>query len=161
MLRKAVESYSGGACLEIGAGNCGTIVALTKSFDLTVGTDLVRPGNADWEGGKSEIVIADTATCFVSESFDLVVFNPPYLPSSVIEDRAVDGGRGGVEVPLRFLREALRVVKRSGKVVMVLSSHSLIAEIELECARMNVRVRRTSEKELFFERLYVLEASRD
>jgi release factor glutamine methyltransferase len=91
--------------------------------------------------------------------FDLVAFNPPYLPSETIEDIAVDGGEGGTEVPLLFLQEALRVVKKDGRIVMLLSSQNSTEEIRRECSRKNFTLRSIASKELFFERLYVYEAS--
>lgn len=159
LLRRAVRAYSGESCLEMGAGKAGTVIELAESFELAVGTDLVPPGRLDWKGQPGNFVLADRATCFKDESFDLVAFNPPYLPSETIEDIAVDGGSGGVEVPLRFLKEALRVVRRSGKVVMLLSSQDSFQEIKSECAKRNVGLRRIAEKWLFFEGLYILEAS--
>ena len=57
------------------------------------------------------LILADAASCFMDGCFDLVAFNPPYVPSGKIEDVAVDGGAEGTEVALRFLEEALRVVE--------------------------------------------------
>jgi release factor glutamine methyltransferase len=156
-LRSVVKGHSGGSCLEIGAGNCGTLVELADSFELVVGTDLVRPGKIDWKHHKGDLLIADTAACFRDRSFDLVVFNPPYVPTETIEDVAVDGGKGGIEVALRFLHEASRVVKKDGRILMLLSSTDSIDGVIEECHRMGLEIQKTAERRLFYETLSIFE----
>jgi release factor glutamine methyltransferase len=156
LLRRALRCYKGRMCLEIGAGNCGTLAELAERFWLAVGTDLVLPSAG---AGRGEFVLADGASCFRDSSFDLVAFNPPYLESEELVDRAVDGGRGGVEVPLHFMREALRVVKkRGGRVVMLLPTAAPVEPFEAECRRAGARLRRVQSERLFFEELSVFEA---
>jgi release factor glutamine methyltransferase len=158
-LRSALRRYSGSACLEIGAGNGGTLVELAKSFDLVVGTDIVRPETTDWRESGANYVIADAASCFRRGAFELVAFNPPYVPSEGISDRAVDGGREGTEVALRFLGDALEAVRGDGRIVMLLSSDNPVGEFEAECARKGFAMTKVSERRLFYETLHVFEAS--
>ncbi len=160
LLRRALASYSGGACLEIGAGNAGTLVDLSVRFGTVVGTDLAMPGMVDWRARGADFVLADRARCFRSESFELVVFNPPYLPSEEVSDPAVDGLKDGAEVPLSFLREALRVVTRQGRVVFLLSDTSPRGEFEEICGKAGFQMRQVAEMRLFYERLCVFEAAR-
>jgi release factor glutamine methyltransferase len=158
LLRGAVESDSGVACLEIGAGNGGTLVSVSKNFQLVVGSDLVRPRMSDWSDAGANYVLADLAACFRDEAFDMVAFNPPYLPSDGVGDPAVDAGREN-EVPLAFLREALRVVKESGTIVMLVSAESPIERMRAECNRRNFLLTRTYSRHLFYEELVVYRAS--
>ena len=120
LLRRAVSKFSGGSCLELGAGNAGTLIELSRRFAIAVGTDIVRPAMTDWKKARAEFVLGDGASCIRSSTFDLVVFNPPYIVAAVGADPAVEGGEL-LEVPLMFLKEALRVVKSTGRVVMVLN----------------------------------------
>lgn len=159
LLRETIRGRSGGSCLEIGAGNAGGLMELAEGYDIVVGTDLVAPEKVEWRCGGGTFVLADAATCFRDGCFDLVVFNPPYLPSETIEDVAVDGGTGGVEVPLHFLREAMRVVKRDGRILMLLSSENPLEEIQRECSRKGFELKRVARKKLFYEELYVFEAA--
>ncbi len=117
LMVRALSSVEGGNCLEIGFGSGAVLQALHPRFSLVVGTDIVTVGQARAAKGSSEAVLADRGSCFRDGTFDVVAFNPPYLPSGVVEDRTVDGGRGGVEVPMRFLEDALRVVKAEGKIL--------------------------------------------
>jgi release factor glutamine methyltransferase len=158
-LREALASHSGETCLEIGAGNGGNLKELCRRFGLVVGTDLVRPVARDWSSAGADYVIADGASCFRGRVFDLVAFNPPYVPSERIVDRAVDGGRDGVEVSLRFLRDALGAVKREGRILFLLSSDNPSDEFETECARRGFSMKSTSSKRLFYETLRIYEVS--
>jgi release factor glutamine methyltransferase len=104
LLRKALGRYKGETSLEIGAGNGGGLVKLSMRFKHAVGTDLQRPSDLSWRGGSIDFVLADAATCFREDSFNLVAFNPPYLTSVGIADRTVDGGEGGAAVASQFPR---------------------------------------------------------
>ncbi len=158
LLRAALKPYAGGSCLEIGAGNGGTLVELAKGFERVVATDVARPGIHDWRNSGADYLLADAASCLRDDSFDLVAFNPPYLALEVSEDPAVEGG-AGLEVPTKFLRDALRVVRRTGSVVMLLNSEARINEFETECARKGFVLKRIATRHMFFEDLVVYEAS--
>ena len=160
LLRRALRRYSGDSCLEIGAGNGGGLVELAKRFNLVVGTDILRP-EAGSDGSES-FVLADRASCFRDSTFDLVAFNPPYLPSGRVEDPAVDGGRDGVDAALSFLQEAMRVVNAKGRIVMLLSSFNPRERIEALCREHRRRMTLEGSIHLFFERLsvYVIERVR-
>jgi release factor glutamine methyltransferase len=157
LLARTLRGYTGESCLEIGFGSGAVLDGLLSRFERVVGTDLVSIPQARAAKGRAEVVIADRATCFRATVFDLVAFNPPYLPSEGVEDGTVDGGRGGVEVPLRFLEEAMRVVRDGGSVVVLLSSESDIDTFKAECESRGLRVFEKASADLFFERLFVFE----
>jgi release factor glutamine methyltransferase len=157
LLRRALRGYSGGSFLEIGAGNGGSLVELSTRFGLVIGTDLARPSMSDWKGAGASYVLAEGATCLRPALFDLVAFNPPYLATEMSDDPAVEGGRG-LEVPKAFLREALRVVKRSGRVVFLLNDEAKVEEFEQECADAGFGLERIASERRFFEELVVYSA---
>lgn len=157
LLRRALTGYSGGTCVEIGAGNGGNLAELSKRFALVVGTDLVRPSMSDWRGGAN-FVLADRATCVRDSSSDLVAFNPPYLAENVTEDLAVEGG-SDLEVPKGFLRDALRAVRGTGAVVFLLNDTAEVKEFESICAGRGFGIRRIASLRVFFEELAVYEAA--
>ena len=158
LLREALNAYSGGRALEIGAGNGGSLIALMKGFSMTVGTDLLTPGDDGWRDSGANYVLADGASCVREGSFDLVAFNPPYIPVDVKTDPATEGGKG-LQVPMKFLRGALRAVKHTGKVLMLLNDQAPLGDFEAECSRHGFRMVRVAVKHLFFEELYLYEAS--
>jgi len=158
LLRSALQGLSGGSCLEIGAGNCGNLIELRKGFDLVVGTDLVRPATSDWRGKGIEFVLTDAASCLRPGTFDLVAFNPPYLAAEVSDDRAVEGGEG-LEIPKAFLREALRTVKRTGKIVFLLNDEADACRFEEMCTEKSFVLTRLAARRVFFEELAVYSAA--
>jgi release factor glutamine methyltransferase len=158
LLRTVLATYSGATVLEIGAGNGGNLIELKNRFRRVVGTDLQRPGARDWKGEGADYILADGASCLQDGSFDLVAFNPPYLPLEMTNDLAVEGGKG-LEVPMKFLQEALRVVKRNGKVVLLLNDQAPVEMFEAACARKGFALRKVAARHLFFEELSVYEAT--
>jgi release factor glutamine methyltransferase len=161
LLRSALREYSGETSLEIGAGNAGNLIELAKRFRMVAGTDLVKPASRmSDEPRNADFVLADGASCFRDGVFDLVAFNPPYVPTGGIEDVAVDGGKGGVEVSLGFLKDALRVVKTSGKIVFIVSSENPVNVLEEECRKKGFLLVPLSTRKLFYETLFVYVAER-
>jgi methylase of polypeptide subunit release factors len=158
LLRSALHGLSGARALEIGAGNGGNLIELAKGFGLVVGTDLVRPADSDWKEQGVDFVLADGASCVRPGTMDLVAFNPPYLAEEASDDRAVEGGVG-LEVPKAFLREALRTVKDSGRVVFLLNDAADIREFEEVCAEKAFALARMATKRVFFEELAVYSAA--
>ncbi|MGC8568938.1 MAG: hypothetical protein ACP5LW_02915 [Nitrososphaeria archaeon] len=150
------SDIAGGRVLEMGCGSCFVLSNIAAEFK--VGCDLIRPKSPSQE---LDVVIGDcTAPPFRYESFDHVIFNPPYLPSKAIEDVAVDGGREGIEVPMGFLRASLKLVKSGGTIRFILSSLSNYHKVEDFINTLGYSFSR-KEKKLFYERLlgYVLTSS--
>ncbi len=60
--------------------------------------------------------------------FDLVIFNPPYLPTKPGErmndwlEYALDGGEDGLLVIRRFLRDVRSILSRDGRLLLLVSS---------------------------------------
>jgi release factor glutamine methyltransferase len=157
MLTEALEQFSGGSCLEIGFGSGAVIASASKRFRLAVGTDMIGLEDARLAFGPGvELVLADRATCFRDRVFDLVFFNPPYLPAEPIEDEAVDGGPTGVEVPVSFLEEGLRVLAEGGTIVALLSDEGDLRSFLSHCSTLGLQVESIAERRLFFETLSVM-----
>ena len=92
-----------------------------------------------------------------NKKFDLIIFNPPYLPKDKddFEDKesklATTGGKWGSEVINRFLKQAKSRLTKNGKIFLLTSS--LTERINW----MNYKKRILVKKKLFFEELYVWE----
>ncbi len=90
----------------------------------------------------------------VRESFDLVLFNPPYLPSVTVKDRAIDGGLMGADVIRRFLLELPNHLKKDGTALMLVSSMNDIPSLVQEYSEFEFSS--VAKRPLFFEELQVL-----
>ncbi len=147
-----------GAYLEIGVGGGGNLSKsnLLEQFCLIVGTDIIDLTPVRKELHQPvEVVMADRGTCFRPESFDVIAFNPPYLPSDEIVDRAIDGGPSGIVVPLQFLESALAVLKKNGRIIMLLSSDDSIDGVRKFCEERNLSFTKVAETAVFFEWLFL------
>lgn len=92
------------------------------------------------------------------EKFDLILFNPPYLPEDLNEDedskRITTGGKKGSEIINRFLEEAKSHLTQEGKLFLLVSS--LTKGINYGRYSKKIILR----KKIFFEELKVLELSK-
>ena len=99
----------------------------------------------------------------VEGKFDLILFNPPYLPREELEPQdelslAWSGGRDGRRVIDRFIRECRRYLTQGGRVLMVQSSLSSLDRTREMFLKQGFNVSVVAEKGFFFERLYVVKA---
>lgn len=94
--------------------------------------------------------------------FDLIVFNPPYLPTSKVGrtgdliEKAWDGGDTGREVLDRFLEQCKSYLAPSGKILFVQSNLTGKKQTEKKLKSLGLKYTIVATKELpFFE---ILEA---
>jgi methylase of polypeptide subunit release factors len=70
-------------------------------------------------GTAAAVVVADLAAGLRRASYDLVLANPPWVPTPAGEAIVfADGGPTGCELPRRFLRDALTLLRPGGAVAM-------------------------------------------
>ncbi len=95
----------------------------------------------------------------ITGRFDIIIFNPPYLPADKREPKesalTTTGGEQGHEIIKRFLKTAKKHLKKDGKILLLFSSLSgntldLIKKYHYEAKLLD-------KKKLFFEQLYVYE----
>jgi methylase of polypeptide subunit release factors len=158
LLRKALKKYRGKKCVEIGIGYGSNLLDLSNYFEEIVGTDIIRTdGFKIGKDQRFDLFLCDRTTCFRDHVFEFVIANPPYLPSSRIEDESVDGGRDGFEVPRLFLEEALRVLTPNGTILVILSSETSFILFKQFCEENQLLMKQVESKTLFFETLTAYE----
>ena len=92
---------------------------------------------------------------FSGKKFDLIVFNPPYLPSCRYDkEKDVTGGKKGDETILRFLKQVKNYLTKNGKILLLLSSLTPRKRIN-EILEKNFKKKKVAEKKLFFEKLEI------
>lgn len=157
LLRKAIAKLNKkGRFLEIGFGSGANLAGLEDRYSFVVGTDLLPLDTIKTvkQSTKCELIKCDRAACFRDGIFDVVAFNPPYLPSEMIRDRAVDGGPKGLEVPFSFLTEAKRAGAANCEIVLILSSENDLDAFVDFCDKSGLECSKMLESGQFFETLY-------
>ncbi len=125
--------------LDMGTGNgIQAITAFENGAKRVVAVDIdpkaidVAKANAAARGAKIRFIVSDLfSKVDKDEKFDLIIFNPPYLPYSEDLPNDIDlvGGKVGNELSIRFLKEAKNFLKEGGFVLLICSSISEPYEI--------------------------------
>ena len=152
-------SVEGKAVLDLGTGSgiLGLFCAM-RGAHVTV-TDVeetvlrrVREV-AEGLGLRIETVVSDVFSN-VRGLFDVIFFNPPYLPSLTVEDRSVDGGEGGITLISLFLDGLARHLNRRGTALLLISS---LNDVQFLIGRNPVlQFSVVAKRAFFFEELRVL-----
>jgi len=158
MLIKALDARKNEKVLDMGTG-CGIVALhLAKKGCNVLAVDINEKAvenarkNARINKLKIECRKSDLFSA-IEEKFDLIAFNPPYLPTKG-EDIAWDGGKEGIEVIRDFLKEAKNYLERNGRIFIVLSSLCNINALKKEFEDI-YEFEEIARQSFFFERLYV------
>lgn len=119
---------SGVRCLDMGCGSGFLSVLLARkgavvtAADISAGAVEITRANAAQNNAQIVFVRSDLFEK-IKGKFDLIVFNPPYLP---VDDKYAheifDGGITGRRVIERFLKESGKYMNEKGRIIMVISS---------------------------------------
>lgn len=94
----------------------------------------------------------------IEGSFDLIIFNSPYLPSEEgLVDMALDGGVEGWEVNARFLKQAHGHLRTNGVILLLFSSLTNKEKMDDIIHEEGYSAKCIASAKLFFEELYVYE----
>ena len=115
--------------------------------------------------GKITFLQGDLFNPLGEESkFDLIIFNSPYLPVDESEtkswlSRAWAGGPTGRKIIDRFILEAPKYLKQSGRILLMQSTLTGVEETIERFSERCLRARVLSERALpFFETIVLIEA---
>lgn len=155
MLKNYVEGLKleGEKVLEIGTGSGIVAKAMHENGADVTASDI----NSEALKSLPEGIERIESNLFenINGEFDLIVFNPPYLPGDTEEESMEGsetwfGGRKGVEVTEVFLNQCSMFLRPEGQVLVVLSS---LAEIDELVEDFGLEV--VDERDLWFETLYL------
>lgn len=95
----------------------------------------------------------------VNGKFDLIAFNPPYLPEDPRECKesklATTGGKKGDEIIIKFLKGAKNHLSKNGIILLVVSSLTPRKEILTLIKKQKMNKKILSSEKFFFEELEV------
>ena len=91
----------------------------------------------------------------IKGKFDVIVFNPPYLPKDDREPKdsglATTAGKKGNEIIVRFLKRAKEHLAENGRIFLITSSLSK----KIDFKKLGYKSEKINSKKLFFEELGV------
>lgn len=154
--------------IEIGSGVGLITLKLAKKSEYVLASDI------NFEAAKNTLynvkqnslmdkvdIVCGDCLSFLRKGlfFDLIVFNPPYLPSEKIDKEIFDlswsGGEKGFEVTLKFIENAKEHINEDGAIMIVSSSH-IINEVLNKIREMKLIFFIKKNKRIFFEKIYVI-----
>jgi release factor glutamine methyltransferase len=93
----------------------------------------------------------------ISGKFDVIIFNPPYLPRDKREDaesrRVTTGGKRGDELIVKFLKQAKAHLSEFGIILIIVSSLSPIDKIKKTIEKNYKGYEILEKQHIFFEDL--------
>ncbi|MFA5745286.1 MAG: HemK2/MTQ2 family protein methyltransferase [archaeon] len=165
-IKKAIEIGSGNAFLSL---EVYPNVKEITSIDINpIVIDYLLDVKEQYSLDKMKVVYSNLFDSVDEQKkFDLIIFNPPYVPSEEIEydedddeingyDLAVDGGKDGREIIDRFIEQLSDHLAQDGVCFLLVSSHNDVPSVikTVEERKLNAEIKGT--KKLFFEELFVL-----
>lgn len=153
--------------LEIGSGN-GLLsfflydkVNFITTVDINpVAIEYLNNMKQKYSLNKLQVIQSNLFEKIAKEKFDLIVFNPPYVPTEEIGDDAIDlavnGGKQGREIIDKFIVSFSDFLSKKGECFLLISSLNNLDDVINIFFKKKLHVNVVSVKNLFFEKLYVL-----
>ncbi len=166
LLAKTIEKMDikGANVLEIGCG-CGflSILMAKRGASVTavdINKDAVEITKANTETNKTAInAFESDLFSAIRGRFDLIIFNPPYLPTDEGEnDKTCAGGKSGREVIEKFATEVKNYLKPHGLVLLVISSLTGEKEVLELFKKQNMSASVVAREKIPWEELTVIRA---
>jgi release factor glutamine methyltransferase len=110
---------------------------------------------------KIIVIKSDLFSKIDFKKFDVIVFNPPYVPSEKIEVYSTDGGKDGCEIIFKFIKSLKNHLNKKGVCYFLVSSHNNLSKVYNEILKNKLSYKILIEKNIFFEKLIILKISDD
>jgi release factor glutamine methyltransferase len=165
LLADAVAEHveSGERLLDVGTGSGYVAHRARGAGARVVGSDLNPEACEQAAGAGVPVVRADLTNAFRDGAFDVVTFNPPYLPEPEEGgwgdwmETALSGGEDGRAVVEPFLDDVGRVLAPGGRVYLLVSTLTGLDEVHEYAADRGLTATEVASESFSFEQLFVLE----
>ncbi len=162
------EAKPGMCILEIGTGSgfvSAVLLANVKDIRL-IATEINPHAASCAKANAVEVIRTDLfkgiKTRRPETRFDLILFNPPYLPTSEEEkvpgwlNYAFDGGTSGRETLDRFLDEVRDYLRPGGEILVLISSITGLDAVKEKMEKLGFEVDVVARRKVSFEELMVV-----
>ncbi len=153
--------------LEVGCGNCVNSVFMAKLgadvYALDLDNDALTYGKNEAKKQSVQInfIHSDMFLNLNQKDFDLIIFNPPYLPSDEIKHMDLDGLENGRHFIDVFLKDFDKFLSKNGRVLLLHTDYNdLNKTIDIIMSK-GFRFEIVKRKKLFFEELFVFHIYRN
>ncbi len=164
--RAEIEGRKISNILDIGTGTGIQAISASSFAQRVIAADVneealkVAGENIREKGIKNiKLIKSDLFKNIPRQKFELILFNPPYLPAEkrqkLQKSLAVDGGKKGSEIIWRFLKSAKAHLADDGAVLLLFST--LTGDVERILERCGYKFKKIAEEKLFMEKLLVYE----
>jgi release factor glutamine methyltransferase len=160
LLEKHVKIRAKGKVLDLGTGSgIQARAALTKTEEVLAAD--INPESIKHCKELNVKTIESNLFSNIKEKFNLIIFNPPYLPEDEEEPEdsklITTGGKKGHEVLEEFLIQAKNHLEEKGEILTVVSN--LTGDVEGLFNKYNYKFKKLDSEKLFFEELFVYSLS--
>lgn len=165
LLLEYVKKLAHGRVLDMGAGSGILAIGAAEKDDVreVFAADIDEQAVKELrEKKKSKVkVVLSDLFMNVGGSFDVIIFNPPYLPDEERDyDVALAGGKKGHELIARFLHDAKDYLNKDGFILMVFSNMTGKEEVDAIIKKEGYSSELLESRSLaFFEELYIYKIS--
>lgn len=160
------------SAIELGSGNGFLSLEIYNNIKKLISTD-INPIVIDYllnikeqyNLEKQKIVYSNLFDSIGEQKFDLIIFNPPYVPTDEIlnedddeingYDLAVNGGIEGREIIDEFVKQLPCHLEKEGVCYLLVSSLNSPLDIIENLKLENLSAKIIDSKKLFFEELFV------
>ena len=154
-----IKNEKGESALDIGSGSGYLSSILKESFSLVIGTDILF-NVLKKRNYYTENIVCCSGADVINHQFDLIVCNMPYLNTKNVSDVRTDGGKNGLEIPMKIIDSAKSCIKPKGKFIYVTSSLSDFKKLISYTKLVGFDVSILAKKKLFFEELILVRGIR-
>lgn len=142
--------------LDMGSGSgIQAIICLNLGFKNIICADIDKE-SLDYLKRQKLRIIKSNLFEKIPARFDLIIFNPPYLPENKFDkQKDTTGGKKGDETILAFLTQAKSHLKKQGKILLLISSLTPRSRINKLLEKLKYNKKTLATRRIFFEVLEI------
>ncbi len=154
LLAKEVKKLAFGKVLDMGTGS-GVQAEAAINAKSVVAAD-INPKAVAFVKKKGIKAVKSDLFSNIKDKFDTIIFNLPYLPDEPkLKDLALDGGKEGYELTVKFLSQVGNHLKSNGIVLILFSTMTNVKKVDEAVEHYCFTSEKIASQSLSFEELIV------